>query len=71
MCWRKGWDSNPRGPSRALAVFKTAALNHSATLPIEEFQSVSFDPEQTQWEWTAALDPIILALLHVLIYVSG
>src|SRR6266536_1383023 len=31
--WRKGWDSNPRGPLRALAVFKTAALNHSATLP--------------------------------------
>jgi site-specific DNA recombinase len=31
--WRKGWDSNPRGASRPLAVFKTAALNHSATLP--------------------------------------
>jgi hypothetical protein len=31
--WRKGWDSNPRGTLRPLAVFKTAALNHSATLP--------------------------------------
>src|SRR6476619_5071774 len=32
--WRKGWDSNPRGSVNPLAVFKTAALNHSATLPI-------------------------------------
>src|SRR5258708_1505682 len=31
--WRKGWDSNPRGSANPLAVFKTAALNHSATLP--------------------------------------
>ena len=31
--WRKGWDSNPRGSVNPLAVFKTAALNHSATLP--------------------------------------
>src|SRR5262245_37461944 len=32
--WRKGWDSNPRGSVNPLAVFKTAALNRSATLPI-------------------------------------
>jgi site-specific DNA recombinase len=32
--WRKGWDSNPRGSVNPLAVFKTAALNHSATLPV-------------------------------------
>src|SRR5439155_6385886 len=56
--WRKGWDSNPRGPSRALAVFKTAALNHSATLPHQEFQSVNSHPHRTQWEQTATLDPI-------------
>jgi hypothetical protein len=31
--WRKGWDSNPRGSVNPLAIFKTAALNHSATLP--------------------------------------
>ena len=31
--WRKGWDSNPRGSVNPLAVFKTAALNRSATLP--------------------------------------
>src|SRR5262249_49539725 len=31
--WRKGRDSNPRGSVNPLAVFKTAALNHSATLP--------------------------------------
>src|SRR3974390_1376147 len=31
--WRKGWDSNPRGSANPLAVFKTAALNRSATLP--------------------------------------
>jgi hypothetical protein len=29
----EGWDSNPQRPSRAPAVFKTPALNHSATLP--------------------------------------
>ncbi len=39
--WRKGWDSNPRGPLRALAVFKTAALNHSATLPGDGTQAIS------------------------------
>ena len=39
--WRKGWDSNPRGPLRALAVFKTAALNHSATLPGDRTQAIS------------------------------
>ena len=33
VIWRKGWDSNPRGSVNPLAVFKTAALNHSATLP--------------------------------------
>src|SRR5207248_328858 len=33
--WRKGWDSNPRGSVNPLAVFKTAALNHSATLPYQ------------------------------------
>ena len=31
--WRKGWDSNPRGSVNPLPVFKTGALNHSATLP--------------------------------------
>ena len=31
MSWRRGWDSNPRG-SR-LVVFKTTALNRSATSP--------------------------------------
>jgi hypothetical protein len=35
--WRKGWDSNPRGSVNPLAVFKTAALNHSATLPALEY----------------------------------
>src|SRR3989337_2833026 len=29
--WRRGWDSNPRGFRPA--VFKTAAINHSATSP--------------------------------------
>jgi hypothetical protein len=38
LSWRKGWDSNPRGSANPLAVFKTAALNHSATLPNEEDQ---------------------------------
>ena len=38
---RKGWDSNPRGSVNPLAVFKTAALNHSATLPYQQDQSVS------------------------------
>jgi hypothetical protein len=33
MRWRKGWDSNPRGSVNPLPVFKTGALNHSATLP--------------------------------------
>src|ERR1700704_905915 len=33
--WRKGWDSNPRGSVNPLAVFKTAALSHSATLPCQ------------------------------------
>jgi murein endopeptidase len=31
--WRKGWDSNPRGSVTPLPVFKTGALNRSATLP--------------------------------------
>jgi hypothetical protein len=39
--WRKGWDSNPRGNSRPLAVFKTAALNHSATLPTLDFNDLA------------------------------
>src|SRR4029079_5841838 len=30
--WRKGWDSTPRGSVNPLPVFKTGALNHSATL---------------------------------------
>ncbi len=32
--WRRGWDSNPRGVSRPLPVFKTGAFNRSATLPL-------------------------------------
>ena len=30
FCWslRRVWDLNPRGHSRALAVFKTAAIGH-------------------------------------------
>ena len=32
--WRRGWDSNPRGRFHALAVFKTAAFNRSATSPL-------------------------------------
>src|SRR3977135_3416298 len=36
--WRKGWDSNPRGSVNPLPVFKTGALNHSATLPSEANQ---------------------------------
>jgi len=39
--WRKGWDSNPRGSVNPLAVFKTAALNRSATLPCQEDQTLS------------------------------
>lgn len=31
--WRRGGDSNPRTPSLGLTVFKTAAINHSATSP--------------------------------------
>jgi hypothetical protein len=42
--WRKGWDSNPRGSVNPLAVFKTAALNHSATLPNRQDQAVSDNP---------------------------
>src|SRR5213593_4671855 len=33
LCWRRRWDSNPRYRSPGTAVFKTAALNHSATPP--------------------------------------
>ena len=33
LTWRKGWDSNPRESFRPLPVFKTGALNRSATLP--------------------------------------
>jgi hypothetical protein len=44
--WRKGWDSNPRGSVNPLPVFKTGALNHSATLPIfwtdSALESVAF-----------------------------
>jgi hypothetical protein len=40
--WRKGWDSNPRGSVNPLAVFKTAALNRSATLPIAMFSITYF-----------------------------
>jgi hypothetical protein len=47
LIWRKGWDSNPRGPLRALAVFKTAALNHSATLPSVEITSIPPDVART------------------------
>ena len=31
--WRREWDSNPRYRSRDMAVFKTAAFNHSAISP--------------------------------------
>src|SRR5262249_15050846 len=33
--WRRGWDSNPRGSVNPLPVFKTGALNHSATPPAQ------------------------------------
>jgi hypothetical protein len=43
--WRKGWDSNPRGSVNPLPVFKTGALNHSATLPTPAFvQLFRLDP---------------------------
>jgi hypothetical protein len=31
--WRRGWDSNPRSRLLRIAVFETAAFNHSATSP--------------------------------------
>jgi hypothetical protein len=39
--WRKGWDSNPRDPAKGLPVFKTGALNRSATLPSLQHQTLS------------------------------
>jgi hypothetical protein len=42
--WRKGWDSNPRGSVNPLAVFKTAALNRSATLPNQCCRACSDNP---------------------------
>ena len=38
-------------------VFKTGALNHSATLPAQEFQSLSVAPARTQCERGPNLDP--------------
>ena len=32
LCWRRGWDSNPRSLAGSL-VFKTSSLNHSDTSP--------------------------------------
>jgi hypothetical protein len=58
MHWRKGRDSNPRGPSRALAVFKTAALNHSATLPAVEITSISSGANENKTEFATILLPI-------------
>ena len=48
--WRKGWDSNPRGTLRPLAVFKTAALNHSATLPHNDFNGLGKKNKRIQNE---------------------
>ncbi len=45
--WRKGWDSNPRGTFLPLPVFKTGALNHSATLPKQENQILTCPGERT------------------------
>jgi hypothetical protein len=39
-------------------VFKTGALNHSATLPAQEFQSLSVGLARTQCERGSNLDPI-------------
>src|SRR5262249_30578550 len=50
---RKGWDSNPRGSVNPLAVFKTAALNHSATLPSNKFRRLqAFAEERIEKIWT-------------------
>src|ERR1700712_3832113 len=38
-------------------VFKTGALNHSATLPVQEFQSLSVGEFRTQRELGPTLDP--------------
>jgi hypothetical protein len=55
--WRKGWDSNPRGSVNPLAVFKTAALNHSATLPYQEDQIPSPSPNVNVLATLLPLDP--------------
>ena len=47
---RKGWDSNPRGSVNPLAVFKTAALNHSATLPYRSNQKLPVNGLRTHYE---------------------
>ena len=46
----------PTVPLR-MPVFKTGALNHSATLPAQEFQSLSVAPARTQCERGPNLDP--------------
>ena len=38
VTWRRGRDSNPR-PDKREAVFKTAALNHSATPPVGQYRA--------------------------------
>ena len=38
--WRRGWDSNPRNRVNGSTVFKTAALNHSATPPSDRSSCV-------------------------------
>ena len=55
-CWRKGWDSNPRGSVNPLAVFKTAALSHSATLPNRPDRAIAIIRTGTAWQplWPGA-----------------
>ena len=55
--WRKGWDSNPRGSVNPLAVFKTAALNHSATLPSVEFFRKFHHPFGALVKWSQKWSP--------------
>ena len=61
--WRKGWDSNPRDELPRLPVFKTGALNHSATLPRLQNQDLT-DISSAHILATCGTEPL-LSLLHL------
>jgi hypothetical protein len=48
--WRRGRDSNPR-PDKREAVFKTAALNHSATPPVGQYRPQQERDQREEGKW--------------------